>query len=87
MAESYLGVTYAKLTWLQAWYIRDETYSAALADLVNAQFRHPFAAYWGNGTTSSSDGQNFKAVCFIIFMQCFFIFFFYLFVLFLFLSL
>lgn len=61
MAESCPGVTYARLTWLQAWYIRDETYSAALADLVNAQFRHPFAAYWGNGTTSSSDGQNFKA--------------------------
>ncbi len=61
MAESCPGVTYARLTWLQAWCIRDETYSAALADLVNAQFRHPFAAYWGNGTTSSSDGQNFKA--------------------------
>jgi len=36
-------------------------YSAALAALVNAQFRQPFAAYWGDGTTSSSDGQNFKA--------------------------
>jgi TnpA family transposase len=61
MAESCPGTTYAKLTWLQAWHIRDETYSAALAELVNAQFRQPFAAYWGDGTTSSSDGQNFKA--------------------------
>jgi TnpA family transposase len=61
MAEACLGTTYAKLTWLQAWHIRDETYSAALAELVNAQFRQPFAAYWGDGTTSSSDGQNFKA--------------------------
>ncbi len=61
MAESCPGTSYAKLTWLQAWYIRDETYSAALAELVNAQFRQPFAAYWGEGTTSSSDGQNFKA--------------------------
>ena len=61
MAESCPGVTYAKLTWLQAWHIRDETYSAGLAELVNAQFRQPFAAYWGAGTTSSSDGQNFKA--------------------------
>jgi len=41
------GTTYARLTWLQAWHIRDETYSAALAELVNAQFRHPFAAHWG----------------------------------------
>lgn len=61
MAESSPEATYAKLTWLQAWHIRDETYSAALAELTNAQFRQPFAAYWGDGTTSSSDGQNFKA--------------------------
>lgn len=31
MAESCPGTTYAKLSWLQAWHIRDETYSAALA--------------------------------------------------------
>ena len=61
MAESCPGTSYAKLTWLQAWHVRDETYSAGLAELVNAQFRQPFAAYWGDGTTSSSDGQNFKA--------------------------
>jgi len=61
MAESCPGSTYAKLAWLQAWHIRDETYSAALAELTNAQFRQPLATYWGDGTTSSSDGQNFKA--------------------------
>ena len=61
MAESCPGTTYAKLSWLQAWHIRDETYSAALAELVNAQFRHPFAAHWGRGVTSSSDGQRFRA--------------------------
>ena len=60
MAESCPGTTYAKLAWLQAWHIRDETYGAALAELVNAQFRHPFAEHWGDGTTSSSDGQNFR---------------------------
>lgn len=61
MTESCPGTTYAKLTWLQAWHIRDETYSAGLAELVNTQFRQSFAAYWGDGTTSSSNGQNFKA--------------------------
>lgn len=61
MAESCPGTTYAKLTWLHAWYIRDETYSAGLAEVVNAQSRQVFAAYWGEGSTSSSDGQNFKA--------------------------
>lgn len=60
MAESCPGATYARLSWLQAWHIRDETYSAALAELVNAQSRQPFAAHWGDGTTSSSDGQRFR---------------------------
>jgi TnpA family transposase len=32
-----------------------------LAELINAQFKQPFAAYWGEGTTSSSDGQRFRA--------------------------
>jgi TnpA family transposase len=61
MAESSPGLTYDKLSWLQAWHIRDETYSAGLADLVNAQFHHNFANNWGDGTTSSSDGQRFRA--------------------------
>lgn len=61
MAESCPGTTYVKLSWLQAWHIRDETYSTALAKLVNAQSRQPLAGYWGDGTTSSSDGQRFKA--------------------------
>jgi TnpA family transposase len=61
MAESCPGTTYAKLARLQAWHIRDETYAAALAELVNAQHSQSFAAHWGDGTTSSSDGQRFRA--------------------------
>ena len=61
MASSCPGTTYARLSWLQAWHIRDETYSPALAELVNAQIGQPFAAHWGDGSTSSSDGQRFKA--------------------------
>jgi TnpA family transposase len=61
MAESSPGTSYAKLSWLQAWHVRDDTYSQALAELVNAQCRHPFAEHWGDGTTSSSDGQRFRA--------------------------
>jgi len=61
MAEACPGTTYARLSWLQAWHIRDETYSAALAELVNTQLGHPFAGHWGEGRTSSSDGQRFKA--------------------------
>jgi hypothetical protein len=34
MAESSPGTTYSKLSWLQAWHIRNETYSSALAYYV-----------------------------------------------------
>jgi len=61
MAESCPGTSYARLSWLHDWYLRDETYTAALAELTNAQAQDPFAAYWGAGTTSSSDGQRFWA--------------------------
>lgn len=61
MAEACTGVTYAQLDRVQAHHIRDETYASALAVLVNAQHSHPFAAHWGDGTTSSSDGQRYRA--------------------------
>jgi hypothetical protein len=61
MAESCPGTSPAKLSWLAAWHIRDETYSKALAEIVNHHHRVPFAAHWGEGTTSSSDGQRYRA--------------------------
>jgi hypothetical protein len=61
MAEACPGKSLAKLAWLVAWHIRDETYRAALAELVNFQHRIPFAVHWGEGTTSSSDGQRYRA--------------------------
>ncbi|MDN5470831.1 MAG: Tn3 family transposase [Lactococcus lactis] len=59
MSEASPGTSYAKLSWLQAWHIRDETYSSALAEIINVQSAHPFSSYWGEGKTSSSDGQRF----------------------------
>lgn len=61
MAESCPGTSLARLSWLVAWHIRDETYSKALAEIVNYQHRNPFASHCGEGTTSSSDGQRFRA--------------------------
>jgi TnpA family transposase len=60
MAEACPGTSIAKLSWLVAWHIRDETYSKALAEIVNYHHQVPFAAYWGEGTTSSSDGQRYR---------------------------
>lgn len=60
MAEACPGATLSRLDTLRAWHIRDETYAQGLAELVNTQHRAPFAAHWGAGTTSSSDGQHYK---------------------------
>ncbi|WP_075164623.1 Tn3 family transposase [Ktedonobacter racemifer] len=59
MAEACVGMTFARISWVEDWCMRDETYTKALAEIVNFQHQHPFAAYWGDGTTSSSDGQRF----------------------------
>lgn len=61
MAEACTGMTFDRLAWVADWNIRDETYTRALAEVINYHHRIPFAAYWGDGTTSSSDGQRFKA--------------------------
>ncbi len=61
MAEACRGATLQQLTWTADWHIRDECYSQALTQLIDYQHRQPLAAYWGDGTTSSSDGQYFRA--------------------------
>lgn len=61
MAEASQGVTADQLTWTQSAYIREETYKAALARIIDAHHVLPIAAVWGQGTTSSSDGQFFRS--------------------------
>ena len=61
MAEASQGVTPDQLTWTQSAYIRPETYTAALARIIDAHHALPIAAVWGQGTTSSSDGQFFRS--------------------------
>jgi TnpA family transposase len=60
MADACPGVSLATLSRIATWHIRDETYAKALAEVVNHHHRLEFAAHWGDGTTSSSDGQRFK---------------------------
>jgi len=61
MAEACPGTTYSKLASMQGWYIREETYKQATALIINAQHQQVIAKYWGDGSSSSSDGQRFKA--------------------------
>ena len=61
MARSSKVFSHSKLLWIAEWHVRDETYQAALACLVDAIHAHPFTKIWGEGNTSSSDGQFFRA--------------------------
>ena len=54
-------ITYERLAWASDWHVRDETYQAAIAELVNFHHQLPFAGNWGEGKTSSSDGQRYQA--------------------------
>jgi hypothetical protein len=64
MAEACSIASLSQLAWTADWHIRDETYLMALRCLVNQQQREPFAANFGHGTASSSDGQFFQAAGF-----------------------
>jgi TnpA family transposase len=64
MAEACSIASLSQLAWTSDWHIREETYALGLQRLVNQQQREPFAAIFGNGTTSSSDGQFFQAAGF-----------------------
>jgi len=59
MADACPGLTFDRLSWTADWHIREETYSKALAEIINVHHKLPFAGHWGDGTTSSSDGQAF----------------------------
>jgi len=61
MARSAGAFSHSRLLWVAEWHVRDETYRAALACLVDAIHAHPFSKVWGDGDTSSSDGQFFRA--------------------------
>jgi len=61
MADASQGVTRDELIWTAGAFIRPETYQAALARIIDAHHALPGAALWGDGTTSSSDGQFFRS--------------------------
>jgi TnpA family transposase len=64
MAKACSIASLGQLAWTSDWHIREETYALALRCLVDQQQREPFAAHFGSGTSSSSDGQFFQAAGF-----------------------
>ncbi|WP_244564712.1 Tn3 family transposase [Rhizobium sullae] len=61
MAESSRGVTIHQMMLMVDRHLRSETYTTATVVLLDTQQNHPFAAIWGDGHISSSDGQFFPA--------------------------
>ena len=61
MARSSGAFSHSRLLWVAEWHVRDETYQAALTCLVEAIHAQPLTRVWGDGDTSSSDGQFFRA--------------------------
>jgi TnpA family transposase len=58
MAQLVSGVSYKRIKNITDWMLNDETQRAALALVVNAISRLVITQYWGEGRTSSSDGQQ-----------------------------
>jgi TnpA family transposase len=61
MSEACHETTWRQLSWTADWHVREECYVQALASLIDAQHTQPLADNWGTGTTSSSEGQFFRA--------------------------
>ncbi len=61
MAAATQDLSARQIAWTHDWHLREETYSNALACLVDMQRQLPLAKLWGDGMTSSSDGQFFRA--------------------------
>lgn len=61
MAEAVRGPTLRQLAWTHDWHVREECYANALARIIDAHRALPLANLWGDGSTSSSDGQFFRA--------------------------
>ncbi len=53
------GLSYDQVAHATAWYLREETLTSAIDEVVNYHHRLPAARLWGDGTFTSSDGQRF----------------------------
>jgi TnpA family transposase len=61
MAEAVRGPSLRELAWAHDWHVREECYANALARIIDTHRALPLARLWGDGSTSSSDGQFFRA--------------------------
>lgn len=58
MAEATPGLTYKQLANVSQWRMYEDAMNKAQAILVNFHHKLQLSSYWGDGTTSSSDGMR-----------------------------
>jgi len=58
MAEATPGLTYKQLANVSQWRMHEDAMNKAQAVLVNFHHKLDLSSYWGDGTTSSSDGMR-----------------------------
>ena len=56
MEQAVKGITYKQMSNVANWRMSDDNLDKAMAEIINCQHKQPYAKYWGDGTTSSSDG-------------------------------
>lgn len=59
--EDGRSMTFRRLAWADDWHLCEENYRKALAEIVNVHHQLPSSAHWGEGRTSSSDGQRYRS--------------------------
>ena len=62
MSHLIEGVSYSKIKHISDWLLTEESLRSALASIVNAIANLDITKHWGEGKTSSSDGQREKGV-------------------------
>ncbi|MCT4573129.1 transposase, partial [Bacillus thuringiensis] len=58
MAEATPGISYRQMANASQWRMYDDAMVRAQSILVNFQKEQKLSSYWGDGTTSSSDGMR-----------------------------
>jgi len=58
MADATPGISYHQMAYVAQWRMYDDTMKRAQSCLVNYQHKQSLPTFWGDGTTSSSDGMR-----------------------------
>lgn len=62
ISASLSGISYKQLAHSADWRLLEENLYKALSSMVDLQMKEPIAKWWGDGTTSSSDGMRLQTI-------------------------